>query len=894
MQEVQPEYEQFCNDTPEALQFPTIALRHNISSWLEHSQIITMASPADDSSAEDTTSSIGDSTWDIVDDGSVAASDDEDRALSRQQTPSSDELERDPENGASLAGNNTSDESHGMSSTRGQAVFAHARNDSSSDSHEPRSSASMSQAAQLEEDMEDTNVALRPIPSLLQQSQPFKFQEPQAYGENVSRNVEVYHVLKKFDGESLNRICTEFDLGPPKFPLVGTVRQKMNYVDSDLPQPYQILFVGSASAKEQIMQKIGSALASALGSRSTNSEAGRSRFTVVPISAFGDGESPEVLLVNSIGIDMSVEECTSASLVKDNDWEDTISLKLNDHKTLCSSWSRSRNAFVVSEDYKLPDIAIIYLDESESLSTKQTRTWARTFMIRHGIPVIIISADSGWKKPNHAMTLDLRTPHLCIESITAQGQILRRLPIDLSTFLDIDASQMGMNLACIASTTLAAIDNKVEKQRTIQSPSVFAKALGNRSSNVSKLVPKQHRTLSLYGACLLTGVLLYSLAVVGMHFSRARLLPVTPVNKFEPAFVKTASISSTSIAAAASHSPVYTSTTLSSIASATSAQAPSKNVIPVRTDTDLASFLLDSKLPSHIPATNRSDKFKLHILGDCHIVLRPPQWYTSLRRPPTLHFNVTRKQEGLWHETSVLFDGVYALKLAREDAYGVLDISVWTTRKPRINNTFQVDFGTPWLKLAGWKKGAQALTEQIREELQSAQTGLNLAYGQTSIGVQTLLRDAVKKAESVLKEVEKVSLASLNTTAKTTELMIAQSRELSSAISQQLHRHSFDASSCLAVRRHNIRKAVYKYTIKISSILTQQAQMLTEAATGLNVMSLAQEMQEYRERHLRETQKRALHMWWKMRGVTPRKRAEPIPNERPRARYHRSQRGTHR
>ena len=893
MQEVQPEHQRLQDLTSVALQFPTIALKHNVSSWLEHSQVVTMASHADDSSAEDTTSSIGDSTWDIVDDGSVAASDDEDRGLSRQQTPSSDELEQDLESGASLAANNTSDGSHGMSLTHGQAVFAHGRHDSSSDSHETRSSASMSQVAQFEEDMEDTNTGLRQISAQQQQSQPFKFQEPQTYDENVSRIVEVYHVLRKFEGSSLDRICEDFDLGPSPIPLVGTVRQKMNHVVSDLPQPYHILFVGSASAKEPIMQKIGSALASALGSRSTTSEAGRSRFTVVPISSFGDGETPEVLLVNSLGIDMSVEECTSASLVKDEAWNDTISLKLNDQNTIQSSWNCSENAFVVSGNYKLPNIAIIYLGENEASLAKQTRTLARSFMIRHGIPVIIISADSEWKKPNHAMTLDLRTPHFCIESAAIQGQVLRRLPIDLSTFLDIDPSQMGMNLACIASTPSTA-HNKMEKQGAIRSPSTFTKVLGYGSNHIRALVPKQYRTISLYGACLLTGVLLYSLAIVGMHMSRAPLLPAMPMSTFDPVPVKKTSSSTASVATVPSHSSVYASTASSSSASATSVHAPTKNIIPAHANTDLASFLLESKLQTYIPAMNRSDKFKLHVIGDCHVVLRPPQWYTSLKKPPVLHFNITRKQEGLRHETSVLFDGVYALNLAREDAYGVLDVSVWTTRKPRINDTFQVDFGTPWLKLAGWKRAAQALTEQVREELQSAQTGLNLAYGQTSTGVQAFMRDAVKKAESVLKEVEKISLASLNHTAKTTELMIAQSKELSSTISQQLQRHSVKASSRLGIRRQNLRKEVYDYTIKVSSILTQQAQVLTEAATGLNVMLLAQEVQEYREKHLRETQKRVLHMWWKMRGITPRKRTTVVHSERPRARYDRSKRGSNR
>jgi hypothetical protein len=116
---------------------------------------------------------------------------------------------------------------------------------------------------------------------------------------------------------------------------------------------------------------------------------------------------------------------------------------------------------------------------------------------------------------------------------------------------------------------------------------------------------------------------------------------------------------------------------------------------------DLARSLLDPSVAS----LNESDQFKVHVIGDCHIILRPPRSFTLMKKRPKLYVEVSQNDHAVEHQLSKLFEGVYAVKLQREDAYGSMNVSVWIKSKPMFNQTYVVEFGTPWLKILGWKKG---------------------------------------------------------------------------------------------------------------------------------------------------------------------------------------------
>ena len=72
------------------LKYPTISVHGTPASWLSQSQLITMTSQHDESSCDDTTSSLGDSSYDFVDDRSIATTDDEDQDAMTHSTTSSD------------------------------------------------------------------------------------------------------------------------------------------------------------------------------------------------------------------------------------------------------------------------------------------------------------------------------------------------------------------------------------------------------------------------------------------------------------------------------------------------------------------------------------------------------------------------------------------------------------------------------------------------------------------------------------------------------------------------------------------------------------------------------------------------------------------------------------
>ena len=845
-----------------------------------------MASQADDSSVDDNLSSVGESSWDIIDGASINASDDEDRSLSRQSTPSSDSQDRSDSQNA-VQELETGHEPHQKESSPSDPMLNEDHTDNRASIRE--SSATISRLIQEhDEDLESTGKSLG-TSSTPSTSEPLIFHESKVPTIQEQASVEVSHFVRMFEGLEHRRIVDEFDLKPVPEVLVGTVRQKMSTESLRPLEPYKVFFVGPSSIKDRIVQKIADALASPARSQGAGSEVAENRFTVAPISGFGDTSCVEVVLMNSLGLDIIVEECTSAQIHHREAPHQSICVEVNGNKTICSTWDEDRDAFVVSKDYKLPNVAIIYLPETEVDSARHTRLLARSFMIQHGVPVIMISSDSEWKKPGQVLMMDNRTPHFCLESRSSKGQgheILRRLPINLSTFLDIDAGQLNRNLASLASPPRGLDGSRISPKQKLW------RGQGLRELKVLETVRRWalpvYRDLSRESRSILgVGTLLLVLAFLyacksSLYNSRSspmlpgvttQVIPLTlPSSTNAP--IPTVQVALPAVKETISHpgNRFIGESTRTKSNSAT------------RTNTDLAAFLLDS---SSTP--NTSDRFQLHVVGDCHIVLRPPRWFTMLRRAPALSFIVKRHEETIKHEFSTLFDNVYALKLPREDAYGSLNVSVSTCKKPKLNETFQVDFGTPWLKVASWKKAAQVVTEQVREELQTAQSGLSTAYEQTSTGVQTFMRDAVKKADSVLKEVERVGIMSLDQTAKTTEVMVAQSKELSRALSRQLNRSGSQATSRLAVRKEALRHDIQQYTQRMSAIFTQQANALTEAATGLNVANLAEEIQEYRETHFVEAQKKALHAWWKLRGL-PRRKFPVLERRKERSKERRSKR----
>lgn len=829
--------EEECTTPPTTviLQYPTIAVHGTPESWLSHSQIVTMASNHDDGSFEDTSSSLGDSSYDFIDDRSIITSDDEESQSAMTQSISSDEHDIDRNY------NHTPDLSSPKANIQSCSIFA-----SRGDSRQ-----SESELTTRDVDPDDGSIIQADINhgQLLGQDedkQPFiRFTE--STHVDPRKPVEGLYTLKVFTGHNAASIF--HNIFPGFSPEQVTVKVKQTMVSQGLllEKPYKVLYVGDAMVKDSIVQKVGAALAAT----ARVNEPRPSKFNVVPISSFGDTTSPDVILIDSSGLELDVDECTSATFVKRDGGNDTIRMTLSDGMLVESSWSGSR--FSVPEHWKLPDVAIFYLSVKDTISAKQTERFAQSFMNRYGVPAILISDVPLWSSGAGIYALDPNTPHLLLESYSpnvGKHRNINHVPIDIRTFLQLDAGQLSRNLAYFALKTGSS---------TFRRKNDLTWKVNNARPKASTCAGRQYARILEGVRKLLQPVLFVLLPLLLFHLitsntTRQHRILEPPMNTEIPAQTST-TFETTSREPTSSIFVLPRSQSLEASRAVSSLPQPDhvpKSISIVHENTDITSYIASFLAEAHLPTPNTSDKFKVHLIGDRHIILRPPYWYTRSKRAPKLLFSVIREGLVLEHEVSALFDGVYALKVRRVDAYGVLNISIWTTSKPKIHETLQVDLKTSWLKMDGWKNAANGIVNIIRGDMDLLQNSVANIRSFTSRGLQALVDNTVDKATSFTKEAARLKAASHNISKKL--------RKRRATVPHNLSRYVQQLREGFALQASHRRAIVLRHTGR----LTQGVEALAHSIGRLG------------EEHLRKTQKSALKAWWKLSGLPKQK---PVVNE---------------
>jgi hypothetical protein len=233
-----------------------------------------------------------------------------------------------------------------------------------------------------------------------------------------------------------------------------------------------------------------------------------------------------------------------------------------------------------------------------------------------------------------------------------------------------------------------------------------------RPSSTSSSNPywaREHRREDLWKAFLFGWIFVCGLA--GATFAIACMRVSRTTMAADEAFVPTAVLES--VTQITTSAPSIVSPSAVSVVSSVSSAA--QHSLSISTSCgpkkDVSSLVFE---PNPL-GLNQSDQFTAHVIGDNHVIIRPPQKYLLLRRPPTLFVEVTRGEEKLGSELSKPLEGVYTLELNSEESWGLLKISISTKSRPLINETLEVDFGSPWLKFSGWMK----VVAQRKMEFQS-------------------------------------------------------------------------------------------------------------------------------------------------------------------------------
>lgn len=362
------------------------------------------------------------------------------------------------------------------------------------------------------------------------------------------------------------------------------------------------------------------------------------------------------------------------------------------------------------------------------------------------------------------MSLDQHSIHMCLESRDLNGRgnlIHRRLPIDLASFLNIDARQMNRNLAYLTGLqepveTPTASGTLKKADKSLVSPQDLEKTSYSISDSVSFI---RNRSGAEWRALLPVGLLLFSVltaVLTGIPSYRSSSAPAISINSKVMSAVPISTASSSlssliaSLSSATTSTAVKTSTRTITVTHAPSAVSNSLSVLP--------SMEFGKTAHASAKPVNRSLVCSAEILGDREILIRIPSatklsWLTK----EALSVNITRGNITVDTERAYSSDEGVILLLPKNQAYGVLNISIVTTKRPKVNETFQVDFGTTMGQ--SWQTFVHKVSSLFAEEgnvIPDAHT-----YEQMRTAMDKMLENARSRSQSYVPQMEEARRAAV-------------------------------------------------------------------------------------------------------------------------------------
>jgi hypothetical protein len=615
--------------------------------------------------------------------------------------------------------------------------------------------------------VDDSNLTMKA--GLQQSSESIEFLEPDQWPE--LERVELKHTIHILDEDEASGFRTQL---PTKFEhghLAITVQQTMTKQGLDLDKPFRVLYVGNPGFRNIVLDKIGDVLVSnstdSLGSSSTES----SRYHVVPTS-FGVGATPNYAELLPIHVQLVVDECVDAIADSQAMKPSNITLKFKNRPPCASTWNGSHYDLHSPTEWTLPDLSIFFISDKDSDAMIRTRHLAHAFMKTHGIPVMAISEEPLWKKATTGtFPLDYQSLHVCLESrrpLSGETAVLRRYPIDMKTFESITPGQLNRHLASLSGLHQKTLSSVTPALKSAPDANAFYDSEKYPKSTIfATYTERAHEFAPLLRLIMLSIVMAISVS-----------LGFTAVRAFSALVAQLFARSSMSNLATA----VPDSTTTTAIIPPTEVVRPASLAITTpgtelsqRFESLSVSTLDDLAGISHILSEEKAkmDTFQFQVIGDCHVIIKQP----AMKKQPKFNVSVTRGEQTLPYELSKLFDGVYTLRLKREDAYGLVNVTVKISSKTPREQTLEVDFGRPWLKIENWKRAAQAVSAHIMRDFGHAQTGVSEIYGRLSTDVEVWMGDVVKRSHALRREAESFRPDPVQLR-ETRDVVIAKSKEL--------------------------------------------------------------------------------------------------------------------
>ena len=746
-----------------SLRFPRPVADQRLSSWVQNTAAATMSARSEAPSDE---GNLGESAYEFID------TDEESRDDNATESVASTDFGR-PDDVASLADTEHSGDESGEEDGPDNSAF-------------PGLEQNVEQAFSTPTIGRSSTVLIEDMDKPLVHS--IEFEEPYSL---AAETISVKHTVADFNEEQTASTVQGMMLQSPPKRLAVTIRQTMTKQGLSTRDPLRILYVGSHSAKQDIIHKIASSVTASVesGYRTQHIRHSPQLYNVVPVSAFGSERTPEIELMHSSGYQINVEDCTFAQNMKFEDVEkpDVLKLTLDDNFLYHSV--PEGDGFIVEPHWELPHVAIFYCSDNDDLVSRRTTTIARKFMSRHSIPSIVISHKQLFDR-GQCMSLDQHSIHMCLESRDPNGRgniIHRRLPIDLASFLNIDARQMNRNLAYVTGlyeplNIPVPITTTKKPENNLVNPPDLEKTSYNISDSVSFI---RNRNGAEWRALLPVGLLLLSVFVAvltGIPSYRFSSVPAISINSKTMSTVAISTSSTTSptpipsLISTSTSVAVKTSTRTITVTHAQSQGPNSLAVVPSMELGKLTQTPRNSEKP-----VNKSSVCTAEVLSDREILIRIPSatklsWLTK----EAMSINITRGNVTVDTERAYSSDEGIVLSLPKQEAYGVLNISIITTKKPRVNETFQVDFGTPFSQ--SW--------QSVMDKLSSLFTGEgNLVdpktYEQVRKSTEHLVEEARVQSQSAFFQMEAAGKVAMKHAVETTERLTEMAKSMSLEVAKR-------------------------------------------------------------------------------------------------------------
>ncbi|KAL5002157.1 hypothetical protein BDV10DRAFT_158475 [Aspergillus recurvatus] len=567
-----------------------------------------------------------------------------------------------------------------------------------------------------------------------------QFVEPDKWPE--AERVQLKHTIRLIDGPEIAELGDNNFTNLQDSTLMVTLQQTITKKSINADKPFRVLYLGSSEFRGIILDKLGDVLVSSSSGDLDSSSAESSRYHVVPTS-FGAGAFPNFAELLPIHFQLIVDECLEATSESHIDRPRTINLKFKNRPTCTSHWTGTEYGISSSAEWTLPDMAIIFLSSLDDLAAIETQKLVRMFMERHGVPAMVISEKPLWEMSRELVSINHHSLHMCLESrhsSTGKTTVLKRYPIDLDTFESIAPGQLNKNLASLACICPRKhFKATAEVPRNVQMTSQFG------FKNITqKMLPLPYLSDDTNLAFVLRLILLTVLSTATLVFGHLALKAIA---------VLVSSFVTRSVTASQNFplSSVYT-TSVQPMPELKQSSLP----VPSSTTRDIRvlgqqpnglsqlQHLMGGALSS-LDSSVLSEDYEIQVVGDCHLVIKPPNRLVGTKKTPKFNVRVDRCGQPLQYELSRLFEGVYTLKLDRGEAYGLVNVTITTESRPPVKQIVSVDLGTPWLKIANWKHAAQTITSELVQDVSTAQTGLSEVYGRISTELQVLAGDVVKR-----------------------------------------------------------------------------------------------------------------------------------------------------